>query len=91
MSVRVSKKKKNWWVGEVSSIQVFLWDFWNFFNFAKPLTRVRARWRNSEWTRNFFPSLFQAAAVFNYLIWWVEVKGIRIYVSVRVLICTVLL
>ena len=37
-SVMVSKKKKfGWgWVGGVSSIQVFL-DFWNFFNFAKPL------------------------------------------------------
>ena len=34
-------KKKVWmgWVGGVSSIQVVL-DFWNFFNFAKPLTRV---------------------------------------------------
>ena len=26
-------------MGGVSSIQVFL-DFWNFFNFAKPLIRV---------------------------------------------------
>ena len=26
------------WVGGVSSIQFFL-DFWNFFNFAKPLSR----------------------------------------------------
>ena len=25
------------WVGGVSSIQ-FFWDFWHFFNFAKPLT-----------------------------------------------------
>ena len=25
------------WVGGVSSIQVFFLDFWNFFNFAKPL------------------------------------------------------
>ena len=33
------KKKKNWiggWVGGLSSIQFFL-DFWNLFNFAKPL------------------------------------------------------
>ena len=36
----LKKKKKNWiggWVGGLSSIQFFL-DFWNFFNFAKPLT-----------------------------------------------------
>ena len=26
------------WVGGVSSIQVFLGDFWNFVNFAKPLS-----------------------------------------------------
>ena len=31
------------WVGGVSSIQVFL-DFWNFFNFAKPLI---------GWSRNY--------------------------------------
>ena len=33
------KKKNIWiggWVGGLSSIQIFL-DFWNFFNFAKPL------------------------------------------------------
>ena len=27
-------------MGGVSSIQVFLLDFLNFFNFAKPITRV---------------------------------------------------
>ena len=26
------------WVGGVSSIQVFFFDFWNFFNFAKSLS-----------------------------------------------------
>ena len=31
------QKKKVWMGGEVSSIQVFL-DYWNFFNFPKPLT-----------------------------------------------------
>ena len=34
------KKKNIWiggWVGGLSSIQFFS-DFWNFFNFAKPLT-----------------------------------------------------
>ena len=30
-------KKKFGWVGGVSSIQVFFWDFWNLFNFARPL------------------------------------------------------
>ena len=33
-------QKKVWmWVGGVSSIQ-FVLDFWNFFNFARPLTQV---------------------------------------------------
>ena len=38
----VSKKKKKLdrgWVGGLSSIQFFL-DFWNFFNFAKPLIQA---------------------------------------------------
>ena len=38
----VSKKKKNWigggWVGW--ALSNFCVDFWNFFNFAKPLTRA---------------------------------------------------
>ena len=41
MSVTSFQKKNRfgWWVGVVSFIQVFLFlDFWNFFNFAKPLT-----------------------------------------------------
>ena len=39
MSVMCFQKKIGWgWVGGVSSIQVFfVLDFWNFFNFAKPL------------------------------------------------------
>ena len=34
------KKVLIWgWLGEASSIQFFLWEFWwNFFNFEKPLT-----------------------------------------------------
>ena len=32
------KKKLGGWVGGVGSIQ-FFFGFWNFFNFAKPLTR----------------------------------------------------
>ena len=28
------------WVGGVSSIQVFFWDFSNLFNFAKPLSSI---------------------------------------------------
>ena len=32
------QNKFGWgWVGGVSSIQVSFWDFWNSFNFAKPL------------------------------------------------------
>ena len=33
------KKEVCMWVGGVSSIQ-FVLDFWNFFNFARPLTQV---------------------------------------------------
>ena len=36
MSVMGVQKKIGWWVGGVSAIQ-FVLDFWNFFNFAKPL------------------------------------------------------
>ena len=38
MSVMGFHKKslEGGWVGGVSSIQ-FFWDFWNLFNFAKPL------------------------------------------------------
>ena len=40
MSVMGFQKKFGWgWVGGVSSIQ-FFWDFWNVFNFAKPLSMV---------------------------------------------------
>ena len=43
MSLMGFQKKKNiWiggWVGGLSSIQFFL-DFWNFFNFAKPLSAI---------------------------------------------------
>ena len=36
-------QKKVWmgWVGGVSSIQVFFLDFWNLFNFARPLDADR--------------------------------------------------
>ena len=42
MSVMGFPKKVCMWVGGVSSIQVFL-DFWNFFNFAKPLIGCRMK------------------------------------------------
>ena len=38
LSMSVKKSLDVGWVGGVSSIQFFL-DFWNFFNFAKPLSR----------------------------------------------------
>ena len=36
MSFQKEKNLDRGWVGGLSSIQFFL-DFWNFFNFAKPL------------------------------------------------------
>ena len=39
--------------GGVSSIQVFFWDFLNFFNFAKPvsnLLQVGVHWCNHPWS-----------------------------------------
>ena len=45
MSLMGFQKKNIWigaWVGGLSSIQFFL-DFWNFFNFAKLLSRPMRR------------------------------------------------
>ena len=35
------KSLDGWWVGEVSSIQIVVCDFWNLFNFAKLLKALR--------------------------------------------------
>ena len=40
MSVMGFPKKVWMGVGGVSSIQVFFGDFWNIFNFAKPLNQT---------------------------------------------------
>ena len=52
MSVMVSKKKKfGWGVGGWGELYPsFFWDFWNLFNFAKPLRQVNDVYFGSEIT-----------------------------------------
>ena len=86
MSVMGFKKKFGWgWVGGVSSIQFFL-DFWNCFNFAKPLTYLSNVFLLFFLQREFYKDLlkFLVAIVYDELLKAVHLQQGRNSIQNRV-------